>query len=764
MSRRIRAARRPVTRRAAPRRAVTAMTPAVPVGETGGRRAALIGALVGTLYMLIAWGGLSWLTSPYWSTLGFPDSNDIASGVAATAHFIRAPWEFPLFSVPTFVFESGPGIVVQTNAMPLMALVAKLVYPLIGEINAMGLWQLIVPILQGAAAAWAAAQMGASRLGVVGAALIATGYGHFTQKMAVHPMLATHALPILILGLGAGIARGRLAPGRAAAVALAIPGIALLSNPYLAAMCLPIAAATAWAAVRAGLSVRRAVLTIAGGAALFGAILLIGGYTRMPYEGGRLFGLWSANVLGLFVPHAAEPPYGELWTWIPHVAAAPDQQHDSGIWIGLGGWLVLLVALVRLRLGGLRSLVRRHLPLTLAVVAIMIFSWSQRIYVGETMVAEIPLPERVIDLVDPFRWSGRFAWVPAYALLLGGAAAASGLSTVSARLARPGRRAALLGSLLVVVAGGLQWATAIDGEMGTAHLYRDSAPISPERRTQETIVAGSRTVHLFPSYFCGERRYDPNNWDSERLAQESFIYFGIAAGRAGASIDAMQIARGYDRGFGPGTSGCPDYQRTVADVATAIAADGSTVILFGADAKAIAGRTDLAGRCLALPSYVACPASRQLPTDDWATRAGLPIAGNGLPLINTALGLGDPRLGALLGFADGWERRISTEELWRTWRPETRSDPRLDEAAYPPVSSVPATIRFAVDDPRIRAFRLTIRAGTEGASFEGQPDLIAGATMDWESPVRCTAAGCAIEAPLPLLRGSIELIALAPLE
>jgi hypothetical protein len=80
------------------------------------------------------------------------------------------------------------------------------------------------------------------------------------------------------------------------------------------------------------------------------------------------------------------------------------------------------------------------------------------------------------------------------------------------------------------------------------------------------------------------------------------------------------------------------------------------------------------------------------------------------------------------------------------------------------VSSVPATIRFAVDDPRIRAFRLTIRAGVEGASFEGQPDLVAGATMDWESPVNCTAAGCAIEAPLPLLRGSIELVALAPLE
>jgi hypothetical protein len=728
-------------------------------GAVGGWRAVLIGGLIGALYSLLLWGGLSWLTSPYWSTLGFPDSNDIASGVAATAHFIRAPWELPLFSVPTFAFESGPGIVVQTNAVPIAALIAKLVYPLVGEINAMGLWQLTTPVLQGAAAAWAAAQMGASRAGVVGAALLATGYGHFTQKVAVHPMLSTHALPIVVLGIAAGVARGRIAPWAGAIVALLIPGLALLSNPYLAAMCLPIAAATAWAAIRAGLPVRRGAAAIVIGALVFVGILVIGGYTRMPYEGGRLFGLWSANVAGLFLPHGGEPP---SWEWLPRLTAAPDQQHDSGVWIGIGGWIVVVGALLRLRWVGLRAAVGRHLPIALAIVATLVFSWSQRIYLGTTLIADLPLPEPLIDLFDPFRWSGRFAWVPAYALLIGGVAALSAPFTTARRPKGTHALVALLTTVTVLGAGGLQWWMSYHGEMGTAHLYRDGAPVSIERRTQESLVAGARAVRIFPSYFCGERRYAPGNWDTERLAQESLIYFGIAAGRAGASVDAMQIARGYDRGFGSATSACPDYQGTVSAVNAAIADPGNAVILFGIDAKAIVGRADLAGRCLSLPSYVGCPASGGLPDDEWTRRAGLPIGPHGVPLIDGPIRRGDLRMGALVGFADGWSRWVSTRELWETWRPEGRPDPRLDEAAYPLTTTEPATLRLSWPAASGGFAAIVVAAGAEGATIEGFAPLAAGETTRLLIAGDCREGTCRADLFTPLLLGELELLEVAP--
>jgi len=138
--------------------------------------------------------------------------------------------------------------------------------------------------------------------------------------------------------------------------------------------------------------------------------------------------------------------------------------------------------------------IRRHALFSLALLLFVLYALSHRIFVGPHLILAVPLPLAVENFGGFFRASGRFIWVPIYALVL--------LSLgVLLKWAPP--RIAVPVVVLAIVAQ-------VSEVRSTVQMYRpvlaglaeDLLDVNQFRRW----LARHRQLFLFPSFICQPAR------------------------------------------------------------------------------------------------------------------------------------------------------------------------------------------------------------------------------------------------------------------
>jgi hypothetical protein len=727
------------------------------VRSDGARISALVGGLAGLWFSQVVWGGLDWLSAPYWSGTGFPDAGDVHAGLGAEQHFIHAPWTLPLFSLQTIAPEGVPLSLLATDAIALTALIGKLLASVGIVANVYAAWFLVVPVLQGAAAGILAWALGAGgRLRPLAAALLALAYGNWLQKSAIHPINAGHFTLLLALAIGAAIITGRIGPRRGVVLAALLVPLALLQTPYLAAMTIMIGAGSLIAALRAGLSRRSALIAIGSLVAFLAVALPLGGWMSFAADwsggGTRDYGRVGANLFALFWP--TRFPLAQGLGLDPFRLPVPSGQDvDSEVFIGIAALALVVIAILR---SGPRELIgglRRFWPLALGPFAAWLFALTNNLGVGPLQLRLFELPDPIAPFFHAFRWSARFTWPAAYLLMIGA------LVVVSRPIVRgsPGAPRRLVPGLLALLMslGGL--AQALDyGDIGAIRMITTRYPEDyAERAFADRSLEGAAGLALYPAHSCfSDIGLSDAFYNADRLMRDQHTYWMTATGRRGIPTTAAKLNRGAD-------ARCHGADGYGGLIASALKRPGVTLVLHGRLARALGDRAGLLGsRCAAVPGMTVC-APRPLIADPWVRTAGVGLSSDGLPLIERSVSADEVRMGALLAWADGFARDTGELALLSVWKP--KEDPRIAQARLPIIAGAGnAALSVAWGVGNGSSVALVVRAtdgamvridGAERAMRAGETVEIAGA------PPRCDRVSCSSTASFAIIEGTVELVA-----
>jgi hypothetical protein len=371
-------------------------------------RTMLPGAAVGALLGLLALPlGFISGTGRFWER----PENDYNAYLVAWQYFLHDRWRFPLFDLPQMGYPEG-GSALFNDALPIGILPSKLLYTVTGlQVNPFGWWILLTYVLLGGFGSRLVHSAGARLpIAVLVGAFLTVGKVLFTWRLG-HVAISSHFVIVWALTLYVENVRDRkfTFPEH-----LVLAVATLLINAYLLVMVAAIQSATVLTLlvrrqlaksdmVRAG--VIAGMVVVVAFAAGYGAMFKPGPATMR--AGG--FGHFSWNLATLLMP------MNGFWGPSLVVRDATGGQYEGDGYLG-GGVVLLGVALLVARPRQVAMAARRHWPLTLAILACMLFAASNRIYWGSHLLATIPLPERVLDAAALFRASGRFIWVAVYAV------------------------------------------------------------------------------------------------------------------------------------------------------------------------------------------------------------------------------------------------------------------------------------------------------------------------------------------------------------
>jgi hypothetical protein len=234
------------------------------------------------------------------------------------------------------------------------------------------------------------------------------------------------------------------------------------------------------------------------------------------------FGHYSWNLATTFVPPEA------YWGW-PHgvVRDATGGQYEGDAYVGLGTVLVV-VACVLMRPARVVAAVRRHWIFCVVLVAYALYAASNRVFVGSYLVADVPLPERLLGLTSFFRASARFIWIPIYALAL---------FSLAALIQWTPRRVAIPVIVLAVV---VQLRESTFSMASLRPVLEQPAPRLIAVAQMRGWMQQHRRLFQFPSWFCG--RLSPNEeWGSPEATRE--LHLQLMAARAGLPTNSVYTSR-----------------------------------------------------------------------------------------------------------------------------------------------------------------------------------------------------------------------------
>jgi hypothetical protein len=266
----------------------------------------------------------------------------------------------------------------------------------------------------------------------------------------------------------------------------------LLTNVYLFVMvsaCWFAALAERW--LEASISSRRA---FAEALWTIGAVVAVMALTAilspdLGSAGTDLFGYFTMNLASPLVPQMSGliPPLAKT------VIGAPGQ-YEGYAWIG-AGVLLLTVASGRAWWRWLFRRARRHAVIAAIFACFLLLALSNRIYLFNTLLLDIPLPAAVNHVLGAFRSSGRFFWPIGYAL-------AAGSVLLVLRNYRPTVSVALLlaASVLPLVD---------TAPLRAAIVASASGPAAPaiDRAKARRLVGTARAVMVFPSFDCAAQGF-----------------------------------------------------------------------------------------------------------------------------------------------------------------------------------------------------------------------------------------------------------------
>ena len=494
------------------------------------KRLVLLELPAGPLLVLAAAVGVSWAASLFdWSfVLGedafwrFPKGTithsqyDMAQVVTAYFYYMQSNWHLPLFYVSTLGAPAGTNIIF-TDAVPVVALAGKLIHSTTGTMpNLLGAYLFLCFALPGVMMTLVliAAEIPYALAATVGA-IFANAMPALLYRWG-HIALESHFLLIGALALYLFSLK------KSAWRRLATSWIAWLALAYLTDINLFVMVGTVWlcsiiqrrlnllTTTREALGI--GVLTVA---AVTSVIVLGGQFGSgggMPFDSG--YGKFSMNLLSPFVPQKSG-----LLPGIGGIIDATGGQYEGFNYLGLGLLLATLVVLPS-EVGWLRRNVQRHAALFVALVLMMAFAISNRVFVGHRQLFEVPMPH-LLRVLGIFRSSGRFFWLVGYAQI-------AVVVVLAFRRARP------LIALCVTAAAFLQ---VYDVQPLRAQLIasvaaeRDPNKFDPDQVAQ--LISGARRVEVVPSFQCSSNE---NQWQAN-------MELMLAAARANVPINSVYNSR-----------------------------------------------------------------------------------------------------------------------------------------------------------------------------------------------------------------------------
>jgi hypothetical protein len=381
----------------------------------GSRRTPLVAAVVGALFAAWVYG---WRVidpaSSAWLLHGDPAQHYLGS-----VFFLGEPWHWPPGLITRF--GEAPTSVVFTDALPLLALLAKLLHVPPG-LQYFGLWMVLCHALS----AWWGVQL-LRRMGLTHpVSLVAGGLVLATTPSLLFRAYGHEALMgqfLVIAALERVLAPWSWLPW------LALAAVAVLVHPYLALMVCVLGAASALAALKEGAVQPIKLLALGAGSGLLlaGEAWMAGyfaGAGQISAEGHRWF---TANLLTWFDPMAwrafmaGDPVIYEQsreWTrWLPALKQAQMGQYEGFAYFGAGALLAAALAVgvkVAGRAPAPTSTRTRWAAAVIAALAFALWSLSAKPTLGSMVLADIPLGPLGEKVVGVFRASGRFIWPATY--------------------------------------------------------------------------------------------------------------------------------------------------------------------------------------------------------------------------------------------------------------------------------------------------------------------------------------------------------------
>jgi hypothetical protein len=445
----------------------------------------------------------------------------MAQVLVAYDYYAQAPWHVPLFDVAALGTPTGANVI-NMDAVPIVALIGKLIGSLTGASAApYGIWLFLCFALPGVMMALVllAAGIRSALAVLIGAVLANTlpalmwQWGHVAIQ---GQFLLIGALALYLLSLRPeGWRRLRW-------IWIAYLALAYLTNLYLFVL-----SGVVWLAAMVqrcidGIAAPRAALRdglIAVIAVL--AVIAIGGQFA---GGGGLpfgeYGRYSMNLLSPFVPQASG--------WFPglRVLDGTGGQYEGYNYLGIGLLLASLMLLPS-ELIWLRRNAGRHVALLVALALCAAYAISHRVYAGERLLFELPIPHTVNRLLGVFRSSGRFFWLVAYAQM-------AVVLVLAFRRPRPLIALGLVCAALLQIADVQPLRRQI-----VASIAAGPTPALFDREQVARLVEGARHVSVIPSFQCSGEADTSRRHEQQRANMELML----ATARADVPTNSVYLAR-----------------------------------------------------------------------------------------------------------------------------------------------------------------------------------------------------------------------------
>jgi hypothetical protein len=424
---------------------------------------------------------------PFWDAM----PTDAAAAEIGWFYYARDAWRFPLFAIGNYHLPEGTNLLLS-GALPLFAPFVKLAYQAIWPSASpppiyMGVWVATCFALQVVAASRLLRAIGIRTILPHLCGLVLLCYLPMLFLRFGHQTLLAHFFLLAALEGYVLAKRGELTRNHGIAVC-ALPVLALLVQPYLVAMCGPLVLVTILDQWRDDKMDLRAVSWRIGGmVAAASLVMWISGFSVGATHDYGDYGQYSLNLLSPVVPFPdtlAGRWFGTTYPSIPGI-----WQWEGGCYLGAGGLLLCIAALPALR--NWRAGLRRHASLIVLLAAMLLFAVSHRVGFGSHELLHVPLPDWLVGALSTFRGSGRFVWLPVYALF------------AAALVAVVRRYRARTASFVLIAAAVLQFADVLP--MQHAVRVATASPTAPtiDRSAWRDLVAEHTRVFQYPSFECG---------------------------------------------------------------------------------------------------------------------------------------------------------------------------------------------------------------------------------------------------------------------
>lgn len=376
----------------------------------------IISGLLGIL-MFLAIFGIEPLryTGIGWTQHGF-GGHDITQHQMGWMFYRNSPWTFPLCKALFLGYPQGTSIS-YTDSIPLAALFFKLISPVLpADFQYFGLYTCFCFMMQGIFSSALLFLVTKDRLYSVIGSTIFTVAGCFVERCFRHTALSSHWL--LLAALLLYLSRKRNPQKKHYLLIAALFCVSLGIHPYLFAMVfavLTLSEAESFFSDPGNRKNSLFFLLCTGITVIFGCVLGLFGTKVAPVSG---YGMYSLNLNAIFNPFSA---HHSVWSaFLPNREIFP-AQGDGIYYLGLPMLVLTGIAVAAQVIFNFKSftrILREYRWLILLLCGFTIFAVSNVVTFDDRILKVIPLPEQVTEMLNIFRASARFFFLPYYCIIL----------------------------------------------------------------------------------------------------------------------------------------------------------------------------------------------------------------------------------------------------------------------------------------------------------------------------------------------------------